>query len=108
MAIHVMKNTSRKTLPFPASICFKYLNSRLTEQGITVTSANGLFHQLRVVVPTKWLSPRTCLDIKILGKSDSSDVYIIHRRIIPFNFAPVDNLIRKQIGVIAEAIEPVT
>lgn len=104
--VHLMKSTSRITLPFPAGICFKYLKSRLTEQGITIVSANELFHQFRVAVRATWLVPRLCFDIKILGKLDKSDVYITHRQVVPFRLRPFDDLITRQINRIASAIEP--
>ena len=101
-----MKSISRTTLPFSAGICFKYLKSRLTEQGINIVSANELFHQVRVAVRATWLVPRICFDIKILGKSDKSDIYITHRQLMPFRFRPIDDLITRQIDRIASIIEP--
>lgn len=104
--IRLMHNTSRTTLPFPAGICFKYLSSRLQERGIAVTAANDLFHHLRVVVPTKWIVPRISFDIKILGKSENSDVYIIHRRLFPIKVGPVEEFVKKQLEVLVKAIGP--
>lgn len=101
-----MESASRTTLPFPAGICFKYLKSRLTEKGITIISMNELFHQFRVAVRASWIIPRICFDIKILGRSENSDIYITHRRLIPIRLSPIDDLVAKQITRIACAIDP--
>lgn len=100
-----MESTSLTTLPYNAGICFKYLKSRLVQHGINIVSANELFHQLRVSIRATWMMPRICFDIKILGRSESSDIYITHRRRIPIRFSPIDDLITKQIARIAAAIE---
>lgn len=99
-----MVNSMCISFPFSAGQCFKYLKSRFCEKGMVIAVENDLFHQMRVSISPAWFCLGASFDIKVLGRMDSSDVYITQRCLISSKWALIEDLAKRRLDTLLEAI----